>query len=368
MADVKISGLPAATIPLAGTELVPIVQSGVTKKAAVVDFTNRLNLGTIATQNANSVTVTGGSINGTTVGATTASTGAFSNLSYTGALTGGTGIVNLGSGQVYKNASGNVGIGTSTVLQKLSIRGAPFPSSSFNGQAIEDESAERIRIGYKNGTPDTGLIPAQIIADLNLLQIASSDNASSGVTFRTGSGILERMRITPAGDVGIGTVSPSTKLQVIGTVASSGTAGRQGTGGTSNGNDINFWWAGSNLQAWVDTTNVGNITLTSDYRIKKDIETQTLTAINRIVQLRPVTYKLADYKTLYKADGVNREGFIAHELAEIIPSAVDGKKDAEDQIQSLKLDALCSVMVKAIQEQQAMIETLTQRITALEGN
>jgi hypothetical protein len=275
MADVKISGLPAATIPLAGTELVPIVQSGVTKKAAVVDFTNRLNLGTIATQNANSVTVTGGSINGTTVGATTASTGAFSNLSYTGALTGGTGIVNLGSGQVYKNASGNVGIGT---------------------------------------------------------------------------------------------VSPSTKLQVIGTVASSGTVGRQGSGGTSNGNPINSWWTGSDLQAWVDTTNVGNITLTSDYRIKKNIETQILPAIHRITQLRPVTYTRADYKSLYKADKVNREGFIAHELAEIIPSAVDGKKDAEDQIQSLKLDALCSVMVKAIQEQQAMIETLTQRITALEGN
>ena len=38
----------------------------------------------------------------------------FTNLAYTGTLTGGTGIVNLGSGQFYKDASGNVGIGTSS--------------------------------------------------------------------------------------------------------------------------------------------------------------------------------------------------------------------------------------------------------------
>lgn len=38
MADVKISGLPAATTPLGGTEPVPLVQSGVTKKATVNDL------------------------------------------------------------------------------------------------------------------------------------------------------------------------------------------------------------------------------------------------------------------------------------------------------------------------------------------
>lgn len=38
MSDVKISQLPASTTPLAGTELVPIVQSGVTKQATVNEF------------------------------------------------------------------------------------------------------------------------------------------------------------------------------------------------------------------------------------------------------------------------------------------------------------------------------------------
>jgi hypothetical protein len=39
MADVKISGLPASTVPLAGTEVLPVVQSGVTKKVASDDLT-----------------------------------------------------------------------------------------------------------------------------------------------------------------------------------------------------------------------------------------------------------------------------------------------------------------------------------------
>ena len=39
MADTKISALPAATLPLAGTEVLPIVQGGVTEKVAVDDLT-----------------------------------------------------------------------------------------------------------------------------------------------------------------------------------------------------------------------------------------------------------------------------------------------------------------------------------------
>ena len=85
-----------------------------------------------------------------------------------------------------------------------------------------------------------------------------------------------------------------------------------------------------------------------------------MNALASINQLRPVTYTYTNYKNLFKADGVTRQGFIAHELAAVIPSAVEGEKDAEDQIQSLRLDALCSVMVKAIQE-------LSAKVTALEA-
>jgi hypothetical protein len=39
MADVKISGLPASTVPLAGTEVLPIVQGGSTKQVSIANVT-----------------------------------------------------------------------------------------------------------------------------------------------------------------------------------------------------------------------------------------------------------------------------------------------------------------------------------------
>jgi hypothetical protein len=48
MADVKISELPVATSPLAGTETVPIVQAGATKQVAVSEFTGSAWDGDIA--------------------------------------------------------------------------------------------------------------------------------------------------------------------------------------------------------------------------------------------------------------------------------------------------------------------------------
>jgi hypothetical protein len=80
MADKKISQLLAASTPLAGTEVLPIVQSGNTVKATVASITDRLGLGSMATQNANNVAVTGGSINGTAIGASTRAAGAFTDV------------------------------------------------------------------------------------------------------------------------------------------------------------------------------------------------------------------------------------------------------------------------------------------------
>lgn len=138
-----------------------------------------------------------------------------------------------------------------------------------------------------------------------------------------------------------------------------GIQGRQGTSGGTLGNAINFYYTGSAIQAWVDTTNLGNVTITSDYRIKRDIRTMEQPALERIAALRPVLYQYADNEQFdHKAEDREREGFIAHELAEVIPSAVEGEKDAPNQIQSLRIDALVAVLVKAVQEQQTQINEL----------
>ena len=58
----------------------------------------------------------------------------------------------------------------------------------------------------------------------------------------------------------------------------------------------------------------------SDYRLKENV-TPMIGALAKIVQLKPVTYT-------WKTDGSAGQGFIAHELAEVCPQAVNGEKDA----------------------------------------
>jgi hypothetical protein len=151
---------------------------------------------------------------------------------------------------------------------------------------------------------------------------------------------------------------------IAGAVNALGYASRSGSVGSFSGNVYNLHWNGTGLEAWIDTGLLGVISTISDYRIKQNVVTQTSNAVDRVNALRPVTYQIKDVG-IFKADGVTREGFIAHELAEIIPSAVNGVKDAltEDgniQPQSLRLDPIIAVLTKAVQE-------LSARVAALEA-
>jgi len=63
----------------------------------------------------------------------------------------------------------------------------------------------------------------------------------------------------------------------------------------------------------------------SDYRLKNNIAPMT-GALEKVALLKPVTYK-------WKADGSSGQGFIAHELAEVVPGCVTGEKDAVSEQQ-----------------------------------
>ena len=135
------------------------------------------------------------------------------------------------------------------------------------------------------------------------------------------------------------------------------------------GNNIfNIAWSSPNASLWIDTTNIGVFASTSDYRVKDNVVSIASTCIDRIKQLRPVQYEYTNYGSLFTSDGVTREGFIAHEVQEVIPSGAEGVKDDPNKIQSLKVDAILSVTVKALQEAITKIETLETRVAALEGS
>ena len=102
----------------------------------------------------------------------------------------------------------------------------------------------------------------------------------------------------------------------------------------------------------------------SDYRLKEDI-TPLTGALTKVSALKPVTFK-------WKLDGNSGEGFIAHELAEVCPYAVNGEKDEVDaegniRAQSIDTSFLVATLTAAIQEQQALITQLQADVAALKG-
>ena len=90
---------------------------------------------------------------------------------------------------------------------------------------------------------------------------------------------------------------------------------------------------------------------TSDYRLKENV-VPLINGLNRLNELQPKQFNFI------RAPGHTVDGFIAHEVAEVVPDAVNGEKDGE-QMQSLDASVLIPVLVAAIQELSAKVEALS---------
>ena len=116
------------------------------------------------------------------------------------------------------------------------------------------------------------------------------------------------------------------------------------------------------------TTAIGSITqngttgvlynINSDYRLKESVAPLS-GGLARVNALKPSIYK-------WKSDGSSGEGFLAHELAEVVPAAVTGEKDAVNEDGSIKsqgidMSRVVPILVAAIQELTARVQTLETR-------
>jgi hypothetical protein len=119
--------------------------------------------------------------------------------------------------------------------------------------------------------------------------------------------------------------------------------------------NIAFYRNGTKVGS-VDCTNAATSYVTSsDYRLKDDVQPLS-GGLSRVCALKPSIYK-------WKINGFNGEGFIAHELAEVVPFAVTGEKDAVNKDgtvnpQGVDLSKLVPILVAAIQELTARVQTL----------
>jgi hypothetical protein len=165
-------------------------------------------------------------------------------------------------------------------------------------------------------------------------------NSSTDVLFNIG-GITKVQSLSSYtrifNDLGVGTI-PTEALHVVGN-------GRfTAVGAGAYANDLNI-------------TSTGVLTTaSSDEKYKYNILPINY-GLNTILQLKPVNFQWIKGEE-------NDIGFIAQDVADIIPEAVDTNWDSD---LLMRYESIIPILTKAIQEQQALIKALEQRILTLEN-
>jgi hypothetical protein len=247
------------------------------------------------TQVTSAVAITGGTINGATVGGTTAAAGKFTTLEATGVTT--------------------VQAGT-----------AAAPAITTTGDT------------------NTGIFFP----------------AADTIAFAEGG--TESMRIDSSGNVLVGTTSqPSgitTRVVINAPTSSVNAALTTIVDTTANTSHIFFNNPNNTVGSITTSGSTTSYGTSSDYRLKENITPMT-GALATVALLKPVTYN-------WKVDGFAGQGFIAHELQEVVPDCVTGEKDGE-QMQGVDHGKITPLLTAALQEALAKIESLEARLAVLES-
>ena len=286
------------------------------------------------------------------------------NISYTGTLTGGTGVVNLGSGQLVKDAAGNVGLGVTPSAwysaykaMQLGISSSLFGSTSGSAVWLNSNA-------YKNASNvDTYIATATASSYQQLFGSHTWFTAPSG-TAGNAIAFTQAMTLDASGNLLVGTTthvggaqnnnsfdySPSLQAAIINHVS----------GTPSTYTWLNFGYSTSIIGSIAQVGTTGTLyNTTSDYRLKTVIG-PVADAGTRIDSLLPVEYE-------WKADGARTRGFLAHQFQEVYAGSVTGTKDAVDEDGKPKYQAMQASSSEVIADLVAEIQSLRKRLTALEN-
>jgi hypothetical protein len=216
-------------------------------------------------------------------------------------------------------AGGSVSISTAGHIitkQNLDVTGS---GGRFTGQSSRGDVAA-IHMEQTLGGADGGFI-----------DFRTSPNGSTTPS--------SKVRIAADGNVGIGTASPAVQFHT-----------------TSN---VRF--AGLTSITDLRTDADGDLFNGSDFNLKNSIDTINF-GLQDVLKLKPVQFNwndisrnLNEYKNL---------GFIAQDVMDVIPNAASSMGDGDMQVD---YNAIVATLTKAIQEQQALIKALEQRIINLEN-
>jgi hypothetical protein len=273
-----------------------------------------------------------------------------SNISTANALEFGLATANGGTtftNQMILTGSGYLGIGTTSPPQLLSVQGSSNPA---------------INVRNTSSTID---------ANFYVTSTETTIGTSNGYPFTFVTNNTERMRIDSSGNLLVGTTSGVGSGSKLGVSATSIDALHIIANSSGNNNIVAYNSSGINCFI---VANNGNTTNTnnsyggiSDVKLKENI-TDATPKLAQLNQVRVVNYNLKsspEHKQL---------GVIAQELEQIFPAMVEETTDKDMEgndlgttTKSVKYSVFVPMLIKSIQEQQTIIQSLTERIIALES-
>jgi hypothetical protein len=252
------------------------------------------------------------------------------------------------------DASGNLGVGTSSPSGRLHVSGQTRIADSSN-------AANYILIGSGANAPRGG---NALTAQTGSLVFATE--TANPMIFVTNA--TEAARIDSSGNLLVGTTSTSQSSGVGAKLFSTGNVWIVSPSGdafsyyNSTASAYRFYVNQSGTISATSTT----ISAISDIRFKENVRDLNV-GLAEVMALKP---RLYDWKEGKGADIKNARGFIAQEFEEVFPDLIDEWRDpapeGEEPYKSVRAD-LIPVLVKAIQELKAIVDAQAVEIAALKG-
>ena len=265
-------------------------------------------------------------------------------------------------------SSGSVGIGTTSPAANLDVSssGATLASISTTGVS----PGVGLKLIGATATYKNWLIGSSYAVTAGALEFIPSTTVG-GSTFTTPA-----MTLDPSGNLLVGKTSIATNI--AGTMIQPSGNGANVpfaclSGASTNASDTS--WAtysttGATYKFYVDyagTVHATSVVITaiSDERLKENVR-DIDTGLDSIMSLKPRRF---DWKEGKGQDKKNVAGFIAQEFETVFPECVGLSKAGGDEIEykDINHETLIPTLVKAIQEQQTLITTLQEQVTALQA-
>ena len=242
------------------------------------------------------------------------------------------------------NSSGNLLVGTTSASAKFSLNNGAAGNLAYFTDGVNTDFYIKTASSIATIGPNAG---------------------STNLAFQTSG--TERARIDSSGNLLVG--KAVTTIGTVGTVLAGPRIIISNSASTGADDGLQIYSTGAsayrffvNMAGSVNATST-SITAISDITLKQNIR-DLETGLTQVMALKPRRF---DWKEETQIGETNVAGFIAQEVEQVLPELVyEYKYNDNETKKSIKMGDILPTLVKAIQEQQALITSLTTRITALE--